>query len=620
VTVEAAHVPFGPQPYALVVTGDAAALPHLGYRRHQLLDPDGDGDGSAEPGELVRLGVTLGEDAGAPATGISARLVPLVPWARVVGVDTAPFADAAASGETTSLATWQVAIDPDAPCGEAIAFGLAIDSDQGSYEDGFNQPVGSAQSTPVTLLADSFDAIPDGSAPDPALWSVGFVNPPPAGPSLRVAADASVAPAGSSPASGANALYVGRSGGTTAATATYLQTRGLDLSAADRARFSFRYWVRSLEGGVATRDRMSLHASTDGGLSFPVLLYNNPDYISGMDSSSYPGKRWHDVTVDLGAAGILAADLTLRFVVEVNADEPNDAVYLDDVTLVAETVRCEPGCITPVFAPSATLACQGSATTLAARVDALGFGGFDALWSFGDGDTGAVPTADAPIDHSYAASGAFTATLETISRTDPACRKSETVLAEVDAPPLLVPSSTGPVCVANPTVTLRATVAAAGHGPMTYRWSFGDGSPDQLASDPTSPVVHRYPAAAASYTALLVATDTRLAGCERSVLLVVEVVASAGPAGRIGNVLHGVKGSPGVSFDWSAGALSPRTYNLHRTLDPTRLVETAAVLGATPIVASPTGVERATDRPPGAPLWLYKVAGRDACTGWSVFP
>src|SRR5207247_9583271 len=141
----------------------------------------------------------------------------------------------------------------------------------------------------------------------------------------------SIEPAGTVAPSPPNALYIGRRGGGSSASDTFLATGAFDLGPYDRATLSFRYWMSQIQGGsgFGQYDRFFVEASIDGGLTFPVLLHQDRDWFwNGTDSASLPGKKWEDVRIDLRRAGLLVPDVAFRFRVLVSADEPA-AGYID---------------------------------------------------------------------------------------------------------------------------------------------------------------------------------------------------------------------------------------------------------------------------------------------------
>ncbi len=73
VYVHCTSVPYGPQPYALVIVGDLSPNePNLIYYNHTIDDGTGDGDGYAEKGESITMPIWLENVAGsAPATSVT---------------------------------------------------------------------------------------------------------------------------------------------------------------------------------------------------------------------------------------------------------------------------------------------------------------------------------------------------------------------------------------------------------------------------------------------------------------------------------------------------------------------------------------------------------------------
>ncbi|MFC2172564.1 PKD domain-containing protein, partial [Acidobacteriota bacterium] len=337
------------------------------------------------------------------------------------------------------------------------------------------------------------------------------------------------------------------------------------------------------------------------------------------DSASQPDPKWQEVTIDLESAGLMVPNVVLRFHAIVNEDEPADAIYLDDVMLKGERMCCRD---IPAFTPSGPdVTCAGKSEVFTATILDPGQGDYDAAWSFGDSTVTPVAALDEIVNHTYAAGGIYTARLEAASRIDGDCVATESIQIEVDEPPVFEASMPIIACANDPTVILAAPITHPAVGPMAYLWDFGDGSPLFPVTDPEMPVSHGYPGVAASYTAVLTASDTRLPACDADYQVLVDVVDAIMPSGDLGNSLRVVKSGGDISLEWSDGALTPRRYNVHRTAAKERLIEDESILGQEAIIASPTDQETATETPPATnAIWYYKVAPRDDCTGNSVFP
>jgi subtilisin-like proprotein convertase family protein len=147
VTVSAAAVPWGPQPYALVITGamTASTGPRPRYRAHTVDDasPGGNGDGVLDPGETAVLPVTLRNGGGETATSVGAVLTTDRSEVLKVYRRSAAWPDLAPGEEAASLSPhYEVTLEPVATCGEVLPGHLAISGDGFAVESGFDLEVG----------------------------------------------------------------------------------------------------------------------------------------------------------------------------------------------------------------------------------------------------------------------------------------------------------------------------------------------------------------------------------------------------------------------------------------------------------------------------------------------
>ncbi|MBP7146540.1 MAG: S8 family serine peptidase [Acidobacteria bacterium] len=120
------------------------SLSGLVYDSHALADPapGGNGDGVLDPGETTLLRVCLHNGHDVPAADVAARLVnPHPSWLKVIA-DTAAVGNLA-PGETACAASdFRVVVQPDAPCGQAFRFGLALSSSLGPESSAVRLTVG----------------------------------------------------------------------------------------------------------------------------------------------------------------------------------------------------------------------------------------------------------------------------------------------------------------------------------------------------------------------------------------------------------------------------------------------------------------------------------------------
>jgi hypothetical protein len=102
---------------------------------HSVVDDTqgGDGDGACGAGETVDLTVVLGNVGVEPATGVSATLSSEDPYVEVL-VDYQTYDDVPAGGTAASHAPYVVSFSPDTPDGHVAALQLAIQANEGSWD------------------------------------------------------------------------------------------------------------------------------------------------------------------------------------------------------------------------------------------------------------------------------------------------------------------------------------------------------------------------------------------------------------------------------------------------------------------------------------------------------
>jgi hypothetical protein len=330
-SVRAAAIPQGPQGFALVATGDFPTPPALRYASWRILSTS-DGDLTAEPGETIRLALSLRNPADALATEVSARLSSTAPEVHVSD-DQASWPDIAGSSQAESLPDhYEVVLGEELACATSIPFELEMLTAGESFSDAFSLPVGEL----VLIDSESFDSVP----PDdlPAGWAWSSSRPAMA----RAGADPSIEDTATSPGpvSAPNALYIGKTGDQFSRVETQV-TRAWDLSGLDGQPLylSLSYWGYDLE----FMDDLAVHISDDGGASFAWELFKTP--AMGFDSATDAGNQWSQLTVDIGSLPdiVIGPDVVLRLRATMNETEIGDAAYVDDVSLTAPF--CDgPGC------------------------------------------------------------------------------------------------------------------------------------------------------------------------------------------------------------------------------------------------------------------------------------
>ncbi|HST42714.1 MAG TPA: M36 family metallopeptidase [Conexibacter sp.] len=123
-------------------------LPQLAAAATPTVDdapPLGDGDGVAEPGEAVRLGVALTNVAGGALTNVRATLGG--PAGVVVGGPRASWGTLAVGASATAAAPFAVTLPATRQCGLPVALTLNVSSDQGTATLPLSLPVGAGRTS-----------------------------------------------------------------------------------------------------------------------------------------------------------------------------------------------------------------------------------------------------------------------------------------------------------------------------------------------------------------------------------------------------------------------------------------------------------------------------------------
>ncbi len=155
-------IPFGPQPYALVVSGNVAVTtgPRPAYMTHIVDDtgPNGNGDGVLDPGETALISVTMLNSGDIDATAVSAEMYSVHPELFAVYDSEASFPDIPVSAQATSLAPhFSVTMQPDAVCGQRLGAGMQVAGNGFTVDTAFTVETGvyeaniSDTDTPLTI-------------------------------------------------------------------------------------------------------------------------------------------------------------------------------------------------------------------------------------------------------------------------------------------------------------------------------------------------------------------------------------------------------------------------------------------------------------------------------------
>lgn len=167
VYVHCTSVPYGPQPYALVMVGDFSPNePSLSYASHSLTELSGDGDAYPEKGESFRMPISLSNAAGAAsATTVTGTLSESDAYITITD-NTGNWPDISAgatAGSNFNHFSFTIA-DNDATCDHVAEFIIDWDCESGTYTgtDSFDITLG----CPDPVLEYASNSIDDGTGGD----------------------------------------------------------------------------------------------------------------------------------------------------------------------------------------------------------------------------------------------------------------------------------------------------------------------------------------------------------------------------------------------------------------------------------------------------------------------
>jgi len=196
---------------------------------------------------------------------------------------------------------------------------LYISSNEGSYEDGFTVATGADVATASVVLADAFDALATTMCRRNAVEHRLHRPAPGRQPARRRRRDRR-ARRDHSPLHAQRALHRPHGGGNKQTLSFVAPSRSISPpSIAPRSA--------SATGCARSRATWSTATASQSRLDrrrreLPGTALHQSRLHLGMDSSSWPDKRWHDILLDLGYARLLKPALVLRFTARVNSDEP----------------------------------------------------------------------------------------------------------------------------------------------------------------------------------------------------------------------------------------------------------------------------------------------------------
>jgi Carboxypeptidase regulatory-like domain len=266
----------------------------------------GNGNGFAEPGESgIHLTVELENIGAATSHSVSTVLSTATGGVTITQPDSG-YPDIPGGSSAANSTDYVFSLDSAFPCGDAIAFHLAVTSDEGSFSGDVSVPTGILEPR-VTVLADDFESGANGwtTGGSPNTWAL--------------TTESSNSPTHSwTDSPGANYLNN---------TNSWLISPVFDLGGRANVRLSASYtW--DLESGY---DYVYVQYSTNGGTSWvstPLASFN------GSQSA------WTPVDTDAPALdGITSA--RVRFRLQSDGGVVADGIHVDDFSLTYQPVVCQ---------------------------------------------------------------------------------------------------------------------------------------------------------------------------------------------------------------------------------------------------------------------------------------
>ncbi len=178
ITISPYAIPSGPQPWALVVTGNftLTAGPRPAYFSHVIDDsgPNGNGDGILDPGETAIVPVTLRNSGDADAQSVVTAMHSAFPDLLKVYGNPLGYGEIAVGQQKSSAGPhYEVTLEPSATCGQIVGANLALSGNGFDLASGFSIAAGvpfrnlRSADTPLTIPANdtggvwSFISVPD---------------------------------------------------------------------------------------------------------------------------------------------------------------------------------------------------------------------------------------------------------------------------------------------------------------------------------------------------------------------------------------------------------------------------------------------------------------------------
>lgn len=131
VRVDGANCPYGPQPFALVVTGALGTVsePSIVYDSNVIDDASGNNNGRVDPGETVNIAVTLRNDGSVDATNTNGILRESSTY--ITLDDSTAFYGTITANGGTAAGTFTFTADAGTPSGTVVPFTVYVTADGG---------------------------------------------------------------------------------------------------------------------------------------------------------------------------------------------------------------------------------------------------------------------------------------------------------------------------------------------------------------------------------------------------------------------------------------------------------------------------------------------------------
>ena len=310
-------------------------LVRLALTGDQVVDSGGDGDGYAEPGEVVEVELTVSNSGDATARGGWAVVATTVAGVQVTRAE-ARFPDVAGGAAATSTVHAELSIDPSVPCGTRVPLTVTL---------GFASPVSSYAGTAEFLVGEpwrnrfteSFDGpVPDWTSEGDAVDGHWLQGAP-----LETAHDGDVYQS-DGPYRGAGCLFTGQnpswmdlgSSDVDRGTATAVSPP-FSLAGALAPAVQFRYWFASAY--VRSQPADVFRVEISNGLDTVTLMVEN-------ESAS----EWRFASLPLQGLIDPTASMQLRFHVtdDHSLTRPSNFVEaaIDELAVVEYDCSSNPGC------------------------------------------------------------------------------------------------------------------------------------------------------------------------------------------------------------------------------------------------------------------------------------